>query len=296
MWPDTLTQAAVMADPERLHVLALVLDHSDAGFTPDERGHSAERDAVRRHLGAMEGVGLVHRVDGRYHPTGAALVHFGASLGHSGAHHAFVDVGEHERILGTITEELVSRHHGALAPETVHAFVLESYQLLASRATVRRHLPQLTARFAADRLDALATTQLPGPAADVLFVCVRNAGRSQIAAALMRSAAGEAIRIRTAGSAPAARIDPVVGAELARLGLGELTEFPRPLTDEVVRASGVVVTMGCGDACPVIPGPRYVDWEVPDPVGRPTHEVRGIISDIRERVGVLLGELGVSAR
>lgn len=294
MWPDILTQVAVMADPERLHVLSLVLDHSDAGFAPESLTDAGERDAVRRHLDAMEGAGLVQLVEGRYRPTGAALVHFGAPLGHSGSDHVRIDVGEHERILGTITEELVARHHGTLAPETVHAFVLESYQLLASRATVRRHLPQLTARFAADRLSALASIQLPGPAADVLFVCVRNAGRSQIAAALMRSAAGESVRIRTAGSAPAAQVDPVVGAELTRLGVGQLTEFPRPLTDEVVRASAVVVTMGCGDACPVIPGPRYVDWEVPDPVGRPAHEVRGIISDIRDRVGALLVELGVA--
>jgi len=205
-------------------------------------------------------------------------------------------LGDHQRSLDRIAATLTSRFKDVLAEETVREFVAESYDLLASRATVRQFLPQLTERFAQDRLEALASLEDVGrrDQDDVLFVCVRNAGRSQIAAALMREQVGGAIRIRTAGSAPDARLDPVVREELARRGIDTLTEFPRPLTSEVVRASGVVVTMGCGDACPIVPGRRYVDWKVDDPVGRPRQEVRRIIDDIEVRVDRLVEEMGVT--
>ncbi len=175
--------------------------------------------------------------------------------------------------------------------------MLESYDLLAARATVQRFLPQLTSRFAADRLAAVASieTGRAGATTDVLFVCVRNAGRSQIAAAFLRSMAGDRVRVRTAGSAPSGHLDPVVRAELTKLGLDHLTEFPRPLTPEVIRASGVVVTMGCGDACPLVPGRRYVDWPVDDPAGQEPDEVRRIIEEIRVRVEGLVEEIGAGA-
>ncbi|TFF04479.1 arsenate reductase ArsC [Cellulosimicrobium terreum] len=246
----------------------------------------------------MTDVGILVRIghgrQARYRPTPDALARFGgAAIGvphRAGAAH--VPSGDHDRLLRRIAADLSATYADVLAPETVTRFVTDSYDLLAARATVRRYLPALTARFAADRLAAL-TLERQGvvPHRDVLFVCVRNAGRSQIAAAVLRSVAGDRVRVRTAGSVPAGQIDPVVRAELAQRGLDALTEFPRPLTDEVVRASGVVVTMGCGDACPVFPGRRYVDWTVDDPSGRPRQDVARIVDDITARVHDLVRQI-----
>lgn len=288
-------QAAVMADPDRVQLLGLILNHPEGEITVASLGLApTDRPAVTAHLEAMTAVGLLERDGDVFRPSHDALARFGALAAGQPPRHA-QDRGEHERLLAWTIDELGQRYDGVLARETVRDFVLESYDMLAARARVRMHLPQLTARFAADRLEALASLVEADPRVrdDVLFVCVQNAGRSQIAAALMRSRAGQALRVRTAGSAPATRLDPVVKAELARLGVDHLTEFPRPLTDEVIRASGVVVTMGCGDACPVVPGRRYVDWHVDDPVGRPVLEVRRIVEEIADRVNALLTELGI---
>ncbi|QUC01971.1 MULTISPECIES: low molecular weight phosphatase family protein [Cellulosimicrobium] len=301
MSPDDLraAQAATMADPDRLRLLALIItDPSGQPRARDLAGPGGALDAVGAHLQAMSDVGVLVRVghgpDARYRPTPDALARFGgAAIGapdRSGAAH--VPPGDHDRLLRRITADLSATYTDVLAPETVARFVTDSYDLLAARATVRRHLPALTARFAADRLAALTLDRHGlAPRQDVLFVCVRNAGRSQIAAAVLRSIAGDQVRVRTAGSVPAASIDPVVRTELARRGLDALTEFPRPLTDEVVRASGVVVTMGCGDACPVFPGRRYVDWTVEDPSGRPLQDVVRIVDDITARVHDLVREI-----
>ncbi len=126
---------------------------------------------------------------------------------------------------------------------------------------------------------------------EVLFVCVHNAGRSQMAAALLdRHAAGRA-RVRSAGSEPADEIHPAVVEAMEEVGLDLSKEFPKPLRDEDVRAVDVVVTMGCGDACPVYPGKRYLDWDLPDPAGRTLEEVRPIRDEIDRRVRDLLAEL-----
>jgi arsenate reductase (thioredoxin) len=128
---------------------------------------------------------------------------------------------------------------------------------------------------------------------EVLFVCVHNAGSSQMAAVLTDSMSGGRVHVRSAGSTPASEINPVVVEAMRELGLDLSQEFPKPLTDEVVEAADVVVTMGCGDACPLYPGKRYLDWEVDDPAAQPIDEVRRIREDIRLRVAVLLHELGV---
>lgn len=128
---------------------------------------------------------------------------------------------------------------------------------------------------------------------EVLFVCVHNAGRSQIAAALTDALSGGRVHVRSAGSEPSDRIHNTVVAAMGELGLDLSKEFPKPLTDEVVKAAGVVITMGCGDACPLYPGRRYLDWEVDDPAGQPLERVRAIRDDIRQRVEGLLRELGV---
>jgi protein-tyrosine-phosphatase len=126
---------------------------------------------------------------------------------------------------------------------------------------------------------------------EVLFVCVHNAGRSQMAAALLDHHAAGTVVVRSAGSAPADSINPAVVAAMAELGIDLTHEFPKPLTTDAVRASDVVITMGCGDACPVFPGKRYLDWQLDDPAGRDIDAVRPIRDEIDRRVRALLAEL-----
>jgi arsenate reductase (thioredoxin) len=126
---------------------------------------------------------------------------------------------------------------------------------------------------------------------EVLFVCVHNAGRSQMAAALLDHHAHGRVRVRSAGSEPADQINPAVIAAMAEWGIDLSRKFPKPLTDEAVRAADVVITMGCGDACPFYPGKRYEDWELPDPDGKPVAEVQAIRNEIDYRVQQLLTEL-----
>ena len=126
---------------------------------------------------------------------------------------------------------------------------------------------------------------------EVLFVCVHNAGRSQMAAGLTRLRSQGRIRVRSAGSAPAEEINPNAVAVLEELGIDITDEFPKPLTDDGVRAADVVITMGCGDACPIYPGKRYEDWELDDPAGQDLATVRRIRDEIDERVQALVGRL-----
>ncbi|WP_329249838.1 arsenate reductase ArsC [Actinoallomurus sp. NBC_01490] len=126
---------------------------------------------------------------------------------------------------------------------------------------------------------------------EVLFVCVHNAGRSQMAAALLDHHAAGRVHVRSAGSAPAESINPAVVTVMEELGLDLTREFPKPLTTEAVQAADVVVTMGCGDACPVFPGKRYLDWQLDDPAGKTVDEVRPIRDEIDTRVRELLDEL-----
>ena len=126
---------------------------------------------------------------------------------------------------------------------------------------------------------------------EILFVCVHNAGRSQMAAVLTAHLGKGRVSVRSAGSAPANEINPRVIEAIAELGLDLSREFPKPLSDDALRAADVVITMGCGDACPFFPGKRYLDWEVADPAGQPIERVREIRDDIRARVEALLTEL-----
>ncbi|SDC24437.1 arsenate reductase ArsC [Actinokineospora iranica] len=129
---------------------------------------------------------------------------------------------------------------------------------------------------------------------EVLFVCVHNAGRSQMAAALLDHHAAGRVTVRSAGSAPADSINPAVVEAMAELGLDLSKEFPKPLTTEAVEAADVVITMGCGDACPIFPGKRYLDWQLTDPAGKGVDAVRAIRDDIDARVRTLLAELTVT--
>ena len=126
---------------------------------------------------------------------------------------------------------------------------------------------------------------------EVLFVCVHNAGRSQMAAGLVDQLSEGRVHVRTAGSEPADRVNPVVVEAMAEVGVDLSKEFPKPLTDEVVRAADAVITMGCGDACPIYPGKRYEDWELEDPAGKDLARVREIRDQISERVRALVAEV-----
>ena len=134
---------------------------------------------------------------------------------------------------------------------------------------------------------------VPATAPSVLFVCVHNAGRSQMAAAFLTHLAGDRVRVRSAGSAPADAVNPAVVAAMAEAGVDISAETPKVLTATAVRSSDVVITMGCGDACPVLPGKRYLDWALDDPAGRGVEAVRPIRDEIERRVRGLLAELGV---
>ena len=193
--------------------------------------------------------------------------------------------------LERIANDLTLRFHGVFSPESVRATVVESYELLASRSQSPM-IASRTASFAAARLEAMKQADgLPSATPTVLFVCVQNAGRSQIAAGILRQLAGDEVAVRTAGSQPASDVRQAIVATLDEIGVPLGGEFPKPLTDEVVRAADVVITMGCGDACPIYPGRRYLDWDLEDPVGKSPAQVRAIRDDIEARVRALLNDL-----
>lgn len=198
---------------------------------------------------------------------------------------------ESEPDLARIVEDLAERYRGTFSAETVERYVIESQELL-SRGGSTSLLGSRIAAFATLRLDALARSEMAHRAVpEVLFVCVQNAGRSQLAAGILRQLAGDRVIVRTAGSAPADAVRATIVSALDEIGVPLGGEFPKPLTDEAVRAADVVVTMGCGDACPVYPGRRYLDWDLEDPVGKSPDVIRGIRDDIEERVRALLAEM-----
>ncbi|HEY7470124.1 MAG TPA: arsenate reductase ArsC [Acidimicrobiia bacterium] len=190
-------------------------------------------------------------------------------------------------------ERLKRRFAGELNTETIERFMNESLDMLVQRAHTSTWIPLLAERFARDRLRALirlesdATTLKPS----VLFLCVHNAGRSQMAAGWMRHLAGASVDVFSGGSEPAERVNQAAVAAMAEKGIDIGGEIPQPWADEIVRAADVVVTMGCGDACPVFPGKRYIDWEVDDPSNKTVEEVRPIRDDLEQRVRALMVEL-----
>ena len=192
-----------------------------------------------------------------------------------------------------IVDELTYHYDGIFSRQTVQRAVEQARERLEPVAKFPNFLPILTQRFARDQL--LAAAQAEGKIAstvpEILFVCVHNAGRSQMAAALARHLSADKVHVRSAGSQPTQQIHPLTIQALAERGI-EITEaFPKPLTDDVVHAADVIITMGCGDACPVFPGKRYEDWAVPDPAGQPIEVVRAIRDDIQARVTTLLSQV-----
>jgi protein-tyrosine-phosphatase len=187
---------------------------------------------------------------------------------------------------------LAQEFRGIYSRETIDRYVDESISRL-SGARISDFLPLFVERFSRERLRALAQAEghIAKDVPEVLFVCVQNAGRSQMAAGLLDHRANGRVHVRSAGSTPADQINRAVVEAMFELGIDLSLEFPKPLTDEVVRAADAVVTMGCGDACPIYPGKRYLDWEVDDPAGKTVEQVRVIRDEIDRRVRQLLAEL-----
>lgn len=192
-------------------------------------------------------------------------------------------------------ERLRQRFEGQLNVETIERFLYDSVDELLKRARNTEWLPLLAERFAADRIRALIRleSEAIGLNPSVLFLCVHNAGRSQMAAGFARALSDGKVDVFSGGSEPAESVNETAVAAMAELGIDISKEMPQPWADEVIRAADVVVTMGCGDACPIFPGKRYVDWQLEDPAGKSVEEVRPIRDDLEERVRGLLEELGV---
>lgn len=194
-------------------------------------------------------------------------------------------------------DRLADEFKGIFSSETVSKCAFESLAAFEQSRLVE-FVPLLTYRFTRERLRALAQADglVKKEMPEVLFVCVHNAGRSQMAAALTAALSDGRVHVRSAGSAPADRINPAVTEVMAEIGLDITTEYPKPLTDEVVRAADVVVTMGCGDACPLYPGKEYHDWEIDDPEGASIPKVREIRNSIQSRVEEMLRKLEIPVR
>jgi len=196
-------------------------------------------------------------------------------------------------VLSRVADRLDDSFTGIFSKETIERYVKESYDLLAVNAMVTVHLPSLTERFAKDRLRALAQyeTKIEKDKPSILFVCVHNAGRSQMAAGFMREIGGDRIEVLSAGSAPKDTINPVAVEAMAEVGIDIANQQPKVLTTEAVQESDAVITMGCGDVCPVFPGKRYEDWVLEDPAGQDIAFVRKVRDEIKSRVEGLLSEL-----
>ncbi|MET9240914.1 arsenate reductase ArsC [Nonomuraea sp. NPDC003709] len=184
---------------------------------------------------------------------------------------------------------------GTFGTETIERFLHSSYDQFADRATVPNFLPLLAERFARQRLQALARIEGKDTSGTpiVLFLCVHNAGRSQMALGLFTKLAGSHAIAWSGGSEPTDQINPAAVEVMRERGIDIMGEFPKPWTTEIVQAADVVVTMGCGDACPIYPGKRYLDWELDDPAGKTVEEIRPIRDEIERRVRTLLVELDV---
>jgi arsenate reductase (thioredoxin) len=199
--------------------------------------------------------------------------------------------------LKTAAKSLRDDFEGIFGVETIELFLQTSYDQFADRATVVHFLPVLAEKFARQRLKALAKVE--GKHDDglpvVLFLCTHNAGRSQMALGWFNHLAGSRATGWSGCSEPGMEVNPSAVAAMAEVGIDITGEYPKPWTDEILQAADVVVTMGCGDACPIFPGKRYVDWELQDPADRSVDEVRPIRDEIEQRVRGLLAELEVPA-
>ncbi|WP_394289067.1 metalloregulator ArsR/SmtB family transcription factor [Microbacterium sp.] len=291
-----------LADPLRLRMLSAIAS--------DPRGESCVCDlaeladvsqpTVSHHLKVLKDAGVLvserrgtwvwYSIDAAARPAITTLLESFAPAAlapprDTDAYHGLDDVDE---ALTHLADSLASRYP-QLSADAVTGVVRESYAGLARTARITAHLVPLTDRFARQRLADLTRDRSTG-VPQVLFVCVANAGRSQLAAALVNQAARGRVVARSAGSSPASAIHPNVRPLLENVDDSD-EAFPKPLTDDAVRAADVVVTMGCGDVCPIIPGVRYEDWAVGDPALASAEGVAAILDDIAQRVVRLVDEL-----
>ncbi|MGV8851472.1 MAG: metalloregulator ArsR/SmtB family transcription factor [Rhodoglobus sp.] len=292
-----------IADPTRVQILRLLMDAPDGrrGVTDLAARLGLTQPTVSHHVRIMANDGIVQSVqEGRqvwYSLVQSRLSDVFDFVQRSPDDTTTATVNP--AVLARIADDLALRFAGVFSRETIAEYVLSSYELLRQGSPRDRHLSSHTSRFAADRLGSLAeadaATMADAAASDsptsVLFVCVQNAGRSQLASAILRSLAGDRVRVLTAGSQPTETINPKIVAALDEIGVSVDGEYPKPLTDEVVRGADVVITMGCGDACPIYPGRRYLDWELADPADLAMDGVRAVRDDIDCRVRELLRSL-----
>jgi arsenate reductase len=289
------TALKALADPLRLRMLSFIATAPAAEACVCDLAALTDvsQPTVSHHLKVLRDVGVLaserrgtwvwYRITPGYRAATTTLLESFAPAVLDAAHGApvlggLLDVDATlDHVAGDLTREFPGFGHDA-----VQRVVRESYTALARSAKISAHLVPLAQRFAHQRLTDL--TREPDGRPQVLFLCVANAGRSQLAAALLQHYAGERVVVRYAGSAP----DGVRGA-LADLAVTEA--FPKPLTDDAVRAADVVVTMGCGDVCPVLPGKRYEDWQVGDPALASPAGVAAIRADIDTRIRGLLRDL-----
>ncbi len=303
-----------LADPLRLRMVSLIATSPAGEACVYDIATVADvtQPTVSHHLKVLKDIGVLtserratwvfYRIDPRVRRGVSTLLEaFAPDMVAADEHRPeTAELTDVDQVLERIADELAGRYP-ALGADLVTQTVRESYAALARGAGVRSHLVATAERFARQRLDDLLRTRLPAgtPAVpQVLFVCVANAGRSQLAAALLRHYAGDAVTVRSAGSAPADDVHEAVRAILADLSDGadgadgaDGPAYPKPLTDDAVRAADVVITMGCGDTCPVLPGKRYEDWIVGDPALASPEGVRAIRDELDTRVRALLADL-----
>ncbi|WP_426183504.1 arsenate reductase ArsC [Microbacterium sp. TWP3-1-2b2] len=295
---DRAAQVSVLGNPDTLRVLSALASGMSGAEVAGELG--VDSSVVERALHSLQLTELIRQEDEAWVPTVNAWVRFGRLLSSESLNPVAADppVTALPRAVTTVVADLAYKFSSTFSRETVASYVAQSYLLLSQRTRVREHLLTMTARYAADRLDALATAQglILRDTPEVLFVCVQNAGRSQMAGAFLRHFSGGRVHVRTAGSSPALAAHPRVTAAMEEVGVELWGEFPKPLTDEVVRAADYVITMGCGDACPVFPGRRYMEWDLADPLELDDDGLRDVRDDIRVRVLALLVELGIGAQ
>ena len=202
---------------------------------------------------------------------------------------------ESKAALRSAAANLHREFEGTFGTETIERFLASSYEQFAANARIVTFLPLMAERFARQRLKALAKVEgkhddgLPA----VLFLCVHNAGRSQMALGWFNHLAGGRAVAWSGGSEPGKEVNQSAVLAMAEVGIDITQEFPKPWTDEIVQAADVVVTMGCGDACPLFPGKHYEDWELTDPAGKDVDAVRPIRDEIEQRVRALLASLDV---
>ncbi|WP_242448557.1 metalloregulator ArsR/SmtB family transcription factor [Cellulomonas sp. WB94] len=298
-----------LAEPLRLRMLSFITTSSTGEACVCDIAGVADvsQPTVSHHLKVLKDVGIVtserrgtwvyYRVAPEVREAVSTLLQSFAPSALD-AHHPeqtpLTGLRDVDAALTRVSDDLAARFPD-LAADVVLRTVRESYAALVRNAGLRAHLVPTTQRFAEQRLTDIVRAGADRSAGvpQVLFVCVANAGRSQLAAALLRHHAGDAVVARSAGSAPAGAVHATVRGLLDELGVDVDADeaFPKPLTDDAVRAADVVITMGCGDTCPVLPGKRYEDWVVGDPALASPDGVAAIRDDIDRRVRALLADL-----